>query len=119
MEQPGCVICEYVIHELQQLLGQNKSEEAIEKGLEDICNRMPASVEAQCNHLVETYGPAIVEILSRGVEPKDVCTLMRLCSDDPKPHLFKITQIKTKQDNCALCQYAMGTLFQILGKIIK
>ena len=41
---------------------------------------MPHAVKNQCDHLVEVYGPAIVEILSRDIDPKDVCTLMQLCN---------------------------------------
>ena len=41
---------------------------------------MPHAVRAQCDHLVEVYGPAIVEILSRDIDPQDVCTLMQLCN---------------------------------------
>ncbi len=81
LEKPGCVICEYVINELQTILGQNQTEEEIQKSLDKVCDRMPASVEEQCYHLVETYGPAIVEILSRGVSPKDVCSIMKLCNE--------------------------------------
>ena len=80
LEKPGCVICEYVIKELQNIIGQNRTEAEIEKGLEKVCAVMPSAVKDQCDHLVEVYGPAIVEILSRDIDPQDVCTLMQLCT---------------------------------------
>ena len=36
LEKPGCVICEYVIKELQTFIGQDTSEAKIEKALEKV-----------------------------------------------------------------------------------
>jgi len=122
LEKPGCVICEYVIKELQNIIGSDRSEAQIEKALEKVCAVMPSAVKNQCDHLVEVYGPAIVEILSRDIDPKDVCTLMQLCDSQETVLLLSqmpednpIVQMKEQDDYCALCQYAMTTLYQILG----
>ncbi len=45
MDKPGCVICEFVISELKQIIGQNKTEEEIEAKLEKVCTYMPTSVQ--------------------------------------------------------------------------
>jgi saposin len=86
-----------------------------------VCAVMPSAVKNQCDHLVEVYGPAIVEILSRDIDPKDVCTLMQLCDSQETVLLLSqmpednpIVQMKEQDDYCALCQYAMTTLYQIL-----
>ena len=95
LEKPGCVICEYVIKELQTIIGQNRTEAEIEHGLEKVCAVLPSAVKDQCDHLVEVYGPAIVEILSRDIDPQDVCTLMQLCgaSQDEGIHFIYIQYI--------------------------
>ena len=37
LEKPGCAICEYVINDLQTIIGSNRSEAQIEAGLEKVC----------------------------------------------------------------------------------
>ena len=53
---------------------------------------MPSVVRDQCDNLVETYGPAIVEILSRDIDAKDVCTLMQLCDSQAEGKLVESIQ---------------------------
>ena len=79
MDKPGCIMCEYVIHKVQHFLSDNKTEEEIEHALEQVCGYMPKAVKPQCEHVVETYGTAIIEMLANGVDPKEVCTMMHLC----------------------------------------
>ena len=118
-EKPGCVICEYVIHHLQELLGQNNTAEEVEQALEKVCSYLPQSVADQCDDLVEKYGKGIIEVLSRGVDPQEVCTILTLCSGTSQDLLNSmpanaLTELKKKDNNCALCQYAMETVFEVL-----
>jgi hypothetical protein len=55
-----------------------------------VCSVLPSVVRDQCDNLVETYGPAIVEILSRDIDAKDVCTLMQLCDSKAEGKLIII-----------------------------
>ena len=72
-------------------------------GFFQVCSVLPSVVRDQCDNLVETYGPAIVEILSRDIDAKDVCTLMQLCDSQAEGKLvesilnFKLT-IKAKSE---------------------
>ena len=118
-EKPGCVICEYVIHHLQDILEQNNTAEAVEEALEKVCSYLPNSVKDQCENLVEKYGKGIIEVLSRGVDPKEVCTILDLCQPETDLVLNAmpqnaLTEMKKADDNCALCQYAMETVFEML-----
>ena len=79
MDKPGCIMCEYVIHKIQHFLSENKTEEEIENALEQVCGYMPKAVRPQCDHVVETYGPAIIEMLAGEVDPQQICTMMHLC----------------------------------------
>ena len=95
--------------------------EEIEEALDKVCDMMPDSVKDQCKHLIETYEPAIAEILSRDVDPKEVCTIMKLC-DDAQANLLMsqvqdsnpVKEIKKAEDNCALCTYVINTIFGML-----
>ena len=57
-----------------------------------VCSVLPSVVRDQCDNLVETYGPAIVEILSRDIDAKDVCTLMQLCDSKAEGKLSYLFQ---------------------------
>ncbi len=69
---------------------------------------------------MDTYGKAIIELFARDVDPDEMCTIMQLCGKSHDHLLNKlpednpVAEIKKKDDNCALCQYAMDTLFSIL-----
>ena len=67
-------------------------------GFFQVCSVLPSVVRDQCDNLVETYGPAIVEILSRDIDAKDVCTLMQLCDSkaEGKSHCY-FTRLNTKR----------------------
>ena len=41
LEKPGCAICEYVINDLQTIIGSNRSEAQIEAGLEKVYHSKP------------------------------------------------------------------------------
>ena len=88
MDKPGCIMCEYVIHKVQHFLSDNKTEEEIEHALEQVCGYMPKAVKPQCEHVVETYGTAIIEMLANGVDPKEVCTMMHLCDQQGNSIFF-------------------------------
>ena len=121
VEKPGCVICEYAIHHLQKMLGQNNTAEAVEEALEKVCSYLPKSVADQCDDLVEKYGTGIIEVFSRGVDAQEVCTILALCNNNQGQNTELLSQsqnpimeLKKKSDNCALCQYAMETVFEVL-----
>ena len=121
VEKPGCVICEYAIHHLQEMLGQNNTAEAVEEALEKVCSYLPKSVADQCDDLVEKYGTGIIEVLTRGVDAQEVCTILALCNNQGQnsDNLLMqsqnpIMELKKKDDNCALCQYALETVFEVL-----
>ena len=61
-------------------------------GFFQVCSVLPSVVRDQCDNLVETYGPAIVEILSRDIDAKDVCTLMQLCDSKAEGKLSYLFQ---------------------------
>ena len=63
------------------MLGQNNTAEAVEEALEKVCSYLPKSVADQCDDLVEKYGTGIIEVLTRGVDAQEVCTILALCNN--------------------------------------
>ena len=60
----------------------------------------------------------MTKVWAGGVDPKEVCTILDLCQQETDvlntmPYNV-LTEMKKSDDNCALCQYAMETVFEIL-----
>jgi saposin len=74
-----CIICQYIVHELENILKNNKSEEAVKEALEEICTIVPKSIQQQCTSLISTYSEYIVQLILDLGDPHKVCQLLKLC----------------------------------------
>ncbi|KFO25738.1 proactivator polypeptide-like 1 [Fukomys damarensis] len=74
-----CEVCLGVITEMDQWLLSNGTEAFISHSLERVCTIMPPSIMQQCVVMVDTYSPALVELVTK-ITPEKVCQTIRLCS---------------------------------------
>ena len=126
MSKPGCVICEYVLTEVDKILSNDKTEEAVEQELAQICTKLPRAIEDQCSHFVDMYGPALVKLIVHGLDPEEICSRLTLCEEDllsqQASYPPQIALMKRNDDSCAMCTFAMEVilgfahLFQSLFK---
>lgn len=80
-QPPTCMICELAIRELVHFLGNNRTEAAIDKGLDEICYvayRDP-SAQRSCERLVATYSKEIIQMLSAMSDAKAICIALQQC----------------------------------------
>uniref|UniRef100_UPI00398EB6C6 prosaposin-like n=1 Tax=Pristiophorus japonicus TaxID=55135 RepID=UPI00398EB6C6 len=113
----GCVICEFAMQQIDQLLEKNSTEELITKAVEKVCSILPATVETECKDFVEQYGKAVVELLAQELDPTLVCTTIGLCKnaeravvEKMKPELLKSGAL------CEVCEAMIKYLDQLLEK---
>lgn len=78
-DHPYCVMCEFVMRELRQMIGKNATEEEIMQALEKVCDYMPESLTKSCHSFVEMYGPAIIKMIIEELDPEEICTEIGLC----------------------------------------
>ena len=79
----SCVICEYIVWELENYLENNSTEEDIKVNVENVCPKLPDSVQLECNHFMETHDKALIQLFilkSHGLETKSICQRMEACS---------------------------------------
>jgi len=76
-----CVMCEYVMVQLKELLGDHTNQDAVKKALEQVCSLMPGSLEKQCDRLVEENAVEIMELVAMGIKPEQMCKKLGLCTD--------------------------------------
>lgn len=76
----ACVMCEFVIREVDSMLGDNATETEIIAALDKVCDLMPDTIKAECIQFVDEYGKVIIAMLEQQLDPKEVCTALGLCS---------------------------------------
>ncbi|KAK6187955.1 hypothetical protein SNE40_005871 [Patella caerulea] len=111
-----CIVCEAVMKNLDDLLGQNRSEEAIKQALDKVCGLLPSWFESECDSLVKQYTDQIVQLLIQGLDPEQICTKIGLCTSTVLER--KDYQSKNIQPNfiqCTLCEYILEKLASILA----
>lgn len=55
----------------------------IEAALERVCNILPSSVKQECDTLIKTYFPELIQLLLQ-LSPKDICSSLGLCASQGK-----------------------------------
>ncbi|XP_053383474.1 uncharacterized protein LOC123564714 [Mercenaria mercenaria] len=117
-----CVICEFVMKELDSILEDNSTQAEIEKALEKVCSLLPSTISAECNAFVKDYGPIVVQLILSRFTPEQVCTAIGLCSSRQQTQwgtFVKILPEKNKDQlksspECALCEFVMTELKTLL-----
>ena len=73
-----CEVCEWLMQELDNKLKGNKTEEAVKKALEEVCEEIPFSKE--CRSLVDTYSEQILRlVVGELADTHQVCKTLGLC----------------------------------------
>ncbi|XP_074648494.1 prosaposin-like isoform X2 [Tubulanus polymorphus] len=113
-----CVMCEFMVGELEKLLGDKRSEAAIAEALDKVCGLLPATVTDECKQLVQIYTPMIIQYLLKGMTPDQLCVEMRLCTAAAsllKVNVQRIPGVK-QTAQCVACEFVIKTLDGMLTK---
>jgi saposin len=111
----GCVLCEYVISNLDKILEDKTNKAEIKAGLDSVCNLLPATVSKECTQFVESYTDLIIDMLTNEITPAEICTNIGLCGKKSMALLPVPIEIdEMKGPYCSLCEYALTTVEQML-----
>nr|KAG5690865.1 hypothetical protein BaRGS_028897 [Batillaria attramentaria] len=95
---PACELCELIVQTVDQYLKDNKSIAAINGTVYKLCNDLPGSIKDTCM----AFAPQLVAELAKGLDPKQACTAIKLCTND------------TTGPACELCELIVQTVDQYL-----
>ncbi|KAK6187954.1 hypothetical protein SNE40_005870 [Patella caerulea] len=113
-----CVICEFVLKEIDQILGQNRSKAQVTKALDDVCGLLPTTIRQECVAFVNQYAKVVIELLVQEVDPKVICRLIGLCSATmylPKPKVPYMTVNRAGDSPvCDVCEMIVNYLDEAL-----
>jgi uncharacterized protein YutE (UPF0331/DUF86 family) len=69
------------MREVDNILKENRSKEAIENTLQTICSKLPSTISKECSDFVSQYADLVIDLLINEVDPKNVCTALKVCSN--------------------------------------
>ncbi|KAK3891987.1 hypothetical protein Pcinc_004153 [Petrolisthes cinctipes] len=106
-----CVMCQFALHFLQNMLEQKDTRGDIEDAVERLCDLMPQSIAEQCEDYVEAYGDQVIELLAQEMDPSQICPELHLCPAESEA----LASVPVSEDvTCVMCEYAMTQLEEIL-----
>jgi len=79
---PNCMFCKTFVRELFKFLRENRTEENIRHGLDQICLKVfrHGPNFEQCKEMVDAYAKELVTILVDETDPEMVCMLLEQCA---------------------------------------
>ncbi|XP_077287168.1 prosaposin [Arctopsyche grandis] len=105
---PQCVICEFVMTQLEKELHDKATADEIKKVVHSVCSHMPKNVKKECDEFVDKYADIVIALLTQELSPADVCSMLKFCDG-------KNTLIRSSVAECAVCNEIIGILQQILS----
>lgn len=99
-----CVICEFIMSEVDSLLADNATEEEIKAALDKVCKLLPETVQDQCIDFINRYSNAVIELLAHELKPEQVCTMLGLCKNTKLKAAEKSQNQVLKNDMCGVCE---------------
>uniref|UniRef100_A0A8C6V6G8 Prosaposin n=1 Tax=Neogobius melanostomus TaxID=47308 RepID=A0A8C6V6G8_9GOBI len=114
-DSPQCAVCEFVMKQLEDTLGDQTTEQEVIDAVEKVCTFLPSSLRGQCKDLIDTYGKAIIELLVQEADPKTVCTVLGLCTDSSRHYVAALDEARFKAGGfCEVCKLAVNYVDGIL-----
>lgn len=110
---PQCVMCEFVMAQLEKDLNDKKTDEEIKKAVLNVCKHLPASVSKSCNQFVDYYFDMILVFIET-MQPSEVCAAMRCCPKPKPSELQMFERIKSDVYECAVCKGVVEGLESIV-----
>jgi len=113
-KNPGCIFCEYVLHQIVDELHNTTIDKNIEQVVKNICNRLPSAISDECDKFVDNYGDALLFLLSQELDPSVACATLQLCpaaeNEVVLPRKPFRASMMRDPNVCALCEFVITEL---------
>ena len=107
-----CAACEYIATLAEKFMANNHTESEVVSFVEKVCSFLPSALSAECDVIVESYGPVIIDYIINKEDPETLCTQLDLCkrSSEEKQQPGPLKGLE-----CAACEYLMSLVESVLG----
>ncbi|CAG9768883.1 unnamed protein product [Ceutorhynchus assimilis] len=96
--------------EIDDKLKDKSTDDQIKDLVHGICNALPGTIKDSCNKFVNQYADVIIVLLEETMEPKSICTYLKMC--DPQNHPLGLVQEEVTK--CGICRNAADVMQKIL-----
>merc|ERR1712223_1216565 len=103
-----CEICQFAATELFSILEDPYDQRMVKNALESICYRLPNVVDRRCEQFVEGYTAKILDLITSGLGPVQLCLALNICSETKE--VAPVEEEEAVGDQCVLCEYVVSTL---------
>lgn len=112
-----CILCEFVMKELDSILQENATQQEIEDALNKVCSLLPSTIATECQQFVGQYASAIIELLAQELDPSMVCTTLGLCTSNEHNKVVEkpATFVPESNETCQICEFVMTYLKNLLA----
>lgn len=116
---PQCILCEFIMSQIESKLKNNATDEEIEKVVKNVCRIMPKSVRPDCDKFMDENLDKIIRILVVTLDPEDACKMMALCGpeavlEENKRMLETVEKMRKQVFNCAVCEATLDSIREIM-----
>ena len=80
-ESSVCVLCEFVLSKIDNMLKDKATEKEIKDTVNKVCGIMPKTVKDECLQFVKQYGDLVITLLAEELDPEEVCSTIKLCQN--------------------------------------
>merc|ERR1719412_2761030 len=103
-----CEICQFAATELFSILEDPYDQRMVKNALESICYRLPNVVDRRCEQFVEGYTAKILDLITSGLGPDQLCLALNICSETKE--VAPVEEEEAVGDQCVLSEYVVSTL---------
>ncbi|ERL92231.1 hypothetical protein D910_09549 [Dendroctonus ponderosae] len=79
-EIADCVICKAIVKGVRELIKNNKTKDAIQKALRQVCKKVHSH---KCRDIVNKHFDQFVNLILAGTKSGKICSLISLCTGNP------------------------------------
>lgn len=76
---PECIVCQHMVKELEKKLDDKKSRDQIKKVLDHACDKVKEALKDKCIAFIDKHEDQIIELVMKGVQPKELCIALGFC----------------------------------------
>lgn len=104
-----CVVCEFVLKEIDDEIKDKHNEDEIKKVIHNVCKRMPKTIRSECDNFVEKYADMVISLLAQELDPQQVCAELKLCDST------NLDVVKGEILDCAVCETVIMAVRKVLS----
>ncbi|RZF38999.1 hypothetical protein LSTR_LSTR003742 [Laodelphax striatellus] len=80
--KPTCPMCMLAIRALEDTVVNNKTEQSIKNGLENLCKHLGTEMRKDCERFVNTFSEDIMNAVMADFTEKEVCAYLKMCAPE-------------------------------------